>query len=117
MNEPVITLRDTIADEVPLIAALESAHGDNFVMAYSLGRHYREFDRPEVLYKSVYRSEDLIGFAILVLVLAVRGRDRAHALVHLPEDQLVLGQPLLSRVHLERNGPAIGPVMKHCGWA
>jgi diamine N-acetyltransferase len=67
VNESVITLRDTIADEIPHIAALESAYGDNFVMSYSLERHYREFDRPDVLYKSVYRGSDLIGFAILVL--------------------------------------------------
>ncbi|HSK18790.1 MAG TPA: GNAT family N-acetyltransferase [Longimicrobiales bacterium] len=63
----MIELRDTIADDIPHIAALESAHGDNFVMPYSLERHYRELDRPEVLYKSVYRGSDLIGFAILVL--------------------------------------------------
>lgn len=67
MNEPVIMLRDTIADEMPLIAALESAHGDNFVMSYSLERHYREFSRTDVFYKSIYRDSDLIGFAILVL--------------------------------------------------
>lgn len=67
MHEPVITLRPTVEDEIPRIAALEAAFGGGFVLPYSLDQHYREFRRAEVLYKSVYRGDDLIGFALLVM--------------------------------------------------
>lgn len=63
----MIELRDTTIDELARIAAMERSGADGFVIPCTLERHRREFARKGVVYKSLYRRDEFIGFVILVL--------------------------------------------------
>jgi diamine N-acetyltransferase len=98
VNELTVTLRDTLVDELPRIAALEVTHGGGFILSYPLERHHREFARPDTLYNTVYCNGDFVGFVILVLdpdghsiefrriVIAESGKGLGKAVVHMVSD-------------------------------
>lgn len=129
MREQVITIRPTVEDEIPRVAVLESVHGDGFVLRYPLERHYREFRRPDVLYKSVYRGNELIGFAILVLdpdgvsvefrrvVIAESGRGHGSTVVSMVTD-LVRGDLGRTRLWLDvfEDNVRAQHVYERCGY-
>lgn len=62
-----LTVRDTKREELERIYEMERGEARNFVISYSLDRHRTEFANPEVVYKSVVRNGQHIGFLILVL--------------------------------------------------
>ena len=58
---------DAKREELGRICEMEWGEARNFVIPYSLSRHQAEFTRPDVLYKSIWRGRQHIGFLILVL--------------------------------------------------
>jgi GNAT superfamily N-acetyltransferase len=62
-----LLVRATKREELGRICEMERGEARNFVIPYSLDRHQEEFAKPEVLYKSIWRSGQHIGFLILVL--------------------------------------------------
>jgi RimJ/RimL family protein N-acetyltransferase len=67
MRADAITLRDTQIDELARISEMEQGDARDFIAPYSLERHRDELLKPDVVYKSIYRNDDLVGFVILVL--------------------------------------------------
>jgi len=62
-----LLVRDTQREELDRICDMEQGEARNFVIPYPLHRHQLEFTRPDVVYKSIWRSGQHIGFLILVL--------------------------------------------------
>ncbi|ABW31467.1 GNAT family N-acetyltransferase [Acaryochloris marina] len=60
-------LRITKREELECICELEQGEMRMFVIPYSLQKHQVEFAKPDVIYKSIWWNEELIGFFILVL--------------------------------------------------
>lgn len=60
-------VRDTKREELELICGMEQGEARNFVIPYSMEKHQSEFEKPDVVYKSVWSDRQLIGFVILVL--------------------------------------------------
>jgi RimJ/RimL family protein N-acetyltransferase len=58
---------DAKREELGRICEMEQGEGRNFVLPYPLSRHQAEFARPDVVYKSIWRSRQHIGFLILAL--------------------------------------------------
>jgi RimJ/RimL family protein N-acetyltransferase len=48
---------------------MERGKARSFILPYSFDRHQAEFTKPEVVYKSIWRGDQHIGFLILVLDL------------------------------------------------
>ena len=67
LGDKTLTLRDTEVKELARIVEMEQCEASAFVIPYSLERHRKEFAKQEVVYKSIYRAVQLIGFLILVL--------------------------------------------------
>ena len=67
LTDETITLRDTACRELALIAEMEQGEAYSFVIPYSLPRHQDEFEKPAIVYKSIYRDDKIIGFVILAL--------------------------------------------------
>lgn len=65
--DETITLRDTKVEELAAICKMEQGDARNFILPYSLERHQKEFAEPTVVYKSICRADELVGFIILVL--------------------------------------------------
>lgn len=66
-TDQTITLRDTTPSEVDAIQGMEKGDAHRFIIPDSPDEHRRAMARPDVLYKSVCRGEELAGFAVLVL--------------------------------------------------
>jgi len=62
-----LVVRDTEARELERIREIEQGEARNFIIPYSADRHQTEFSRPGVVYKSIFRDGQHIGFLILVL--------------------------------------------------
>lgn len=62
-----LELRQTATEDLAGVAALEQGDARAYIIPYSLERHRRELDRPDVVYRSIHRAGELIGFVILVL--------------------------------------------------
>jgi RimJ/RimL family protein N-acetyltransferase len=62
-----VELRDTTADELTLIADLESGDARRFIIPYAIERHRDEYLRKNVVYLSIYDKEEFTGFILLVL--------------------------------------------------
>jgi hypothetical protein len=62
-----LLVRATNRAELERICQMEQREARHFVIPYSLDRHHTEFGKPGVLYKSILRDGQLIGFLILVL--------------------------------------------------
>jgi ribosomal protein S18 acetylase RimI-like enzyme len=58
---------DTKREELGRICAMEQGEARNFIIPYPLDRHEAEFAKPDVVYKSISRGGQHIGFLILVL--------------------------------------------------
>jgi diamine N-acetyltransferase len=58
---------DTKREELGRISKIEQSEARKFIMPYSLDRHEAEFAKPDVIYKSIWRGGQHIGFLILVL--------------------------------------------------
>lgn len=67
MCDEAIALDDTEFRELPAICEMEQGEARHFVLPYPLQRHQEEFAKPTVVYKSIRRGENLVGFVILVL--------------------------------------------------
>jgi diamine N-acetyltransferase len=67
LSNQELLIRATKREELGRICEMERGEARNFVIPYSLDRHQAEFAKPEVLYKSIWRSGQHIGFLILVL--------------------------------------------------
>ena len=67
LTDETITLRDTERRELALITEMEQSEAYSFVIPYSLPRHQDEFEKPAIVYKSIYRDDKIIGFVILTL--------------------------------------------------
>jgi RimJ/RimL family protein N-acetyltransferase len=67
MRNEAITLRDTQIEELARICEMEQGDARDFIAPYSLERHRAELLKPDVVYKSIYHNDDLVGFLILVL--------------------------------------------------
>jgi diamine N-acetyltransferase len=67
LSKQELLIRDTKREELRRICEMERGEARNFVIPYSLDRHQAEFAKPEVVYKSIWRSGQHIGFLILVL--------------------------------------------------
>lgn len=67
MCEEGIALIDTDLRELPAIYEMEQGEARHFIFQYSLERHREEFAKPAVVYKSIRRGENLVGFVILAL--------------------------------------------------
>jgi RimJ/RimL family protein N-acetyltransferase len=67
MNDATVELRDTTIDELRRICAMEEGEAGRFIIPQTLDRHRSEFARPDVVYKSIWRGDEFIGFVILVL--------------------------------------------------
>ena len=66
-REQVILLRNSKREELSHICDLEQSEARNFIIPYSLERHLEEFAKSGMAYKSIWRSDRLIGFLILAL--------------------------------------------------
>lgn len=66
-DEHKLILRDTIPAEIRRIWEMEQGEARRFILPYTLERHYKELEKPDVFYKSIRRNKKLIGFLILVL--------------------------------------------------
>lgn len=62
-----ISIRNTKREELNRICDMEQGVARSFIIPYSLERHQAEFARPGTVYKSIWRSDQFIGFVILVL--------------------------------------------------
>lgn len=60
-------LRNTKRAELGYICELEKGEMRMFIIPYTLKRHQLEFSKPDVIYKSIWWHEELVGFLILVL--------------------------------------------------
>ena len=58
---------DAKREELGRICEMEQGEARNFIIPYPLNRHQAEFARPDVVYKSIWRGGQHIGFLILVL--------------------------------------------------
>jgi RimJ/RimL family protein N-acetyltransferase len=67
LPEHELLIRNTKCDELVPICDMERGKARNFIIPYSLDRHMAEFERSEVLYKTIWRAGRTIGFLILVL--------------------------------------------------
>ena len=67
LPNPELLVRDTQREELDRICDMEQGEARNFIFPYPLQRHQLEFARPDVVYKSILRDGQHIGFLILVL--------------------------------------------------
>ena len=69
ITDGVITLADTTEDQLEIFHAMEKDEDTvPYIIPYSVEEHRHEFNRNDVIYKSVYDDKsELIGFVILVL--------------------------------------------------
>ena len=80
----VLELRDTTIDELSRIAEMERVDGGRFVLAWALERHHREHATAGVVYKSICRGTELVGFLILVLDADGRSVEFRRIVIHEP---------------------------------
>lgn len=67
-SDGVVSIVATRSEELPEIQAMERDDDtDPYILAYSLDKHRHEFSREDIRYKSIYVSERIVGFVILVL--------------------------------------------------
>lgn len=93
-----ILIRATESDELERICEMERGDARRFIITYSLARHRAELKRPNVLYKSIWKDSELVGFLILVLdpdnrsvefrriVISMPGRGYGKVAVRMVED-------------------------------
>lgn len=62
-----LVLRDTEREDLARISEMEQGEAQKFILAYSLEQHQTEFAKREVVYKSIWLRDELVGFLILVL--------------------------------------------------
>lgn len=62
-----IRFEDTEPHELAAICHMEQGDARRFIMPDDLGRHKEQLGRPDVIYKSIRRGDDLVGFVVLVL--------------------------------------------------
>src|SRR6266498_1452972 len=67
LSNQELFIRDTKREELGRICEMERGEARSFITPYSLDRHQVEFTKPEVVYKSIWRGDQHIGFFILVL--------------------------------------------------
>lgn len=67
LSNQELFIRDTKREELGRICEMKRGEARNFVIPSSLDRHRIEFTKPEVVYKSIWRGDQHIGFLILVL--------------------------------------------------
>lgn len=63
----MLVLKNTKPEELHHITKMEQADAREFIIPYTLVRHQTELEKPNVVYKSIWREEELTGFLILVL--------------------------------------------------
>lgn len=68
-SDGVVSLRDTTREQLPRIHAMEQDPDTvGFIMPDTMEKHRREFDRDNVVYKSVYDARDEhVGFVIFAI--------------------------------------------------
>ena len=93
-----VTLRKTTVEELAAICAMEQGEAREFIIPYPLERHLKEFQAGTTLYRSIWRSDRLVGFVILALdpdgrsvefrriVVSERGRGIGSHVVRLVQD-------------------------------
>jgi hypothetical protein len=62
-----LLIHDTKREELARICEMERGEARSFIIPYSLDHHQVEFTKPEVVYKSIWRADQHIGFFILIL--------------------------------------------------
>ncbi|MGE0058322.1 MAG: GNAT family N-acetyltransferase [Dehalococcoidia bacterium] len=62
-----LTLRNTTSHELAAIAVMEQGEAAATILPASAEQHREDFVRPDVLYESLVRDHELLGFVILVL--------------------------------------------------
>lgn len=69
VTDNVISIRDARTDQLECFHEMEQDEGSRrYIIPYSVNKHRREFDKENVIYKSVFDEQRrLIGFVILVL--------------------------------------------------
>lgn len=97
MPDATVTLHDTEFAELQSICDMEQSEARELIIPYTLDRHRTAFADPAIVYKSIRRGEQVVGFVILALdpdgvsvelrriVVTSRGRGigtRAVELVH-----------------------------------
>lgn len=67
LTTETIALCDTAVEELAVICEMEQGDARHSIVPYSLHRHREEIGKPDIVYKSIRRSDKLIGFMILAL--------------------------------------------------
>lgn len=67
VEDKELVLRDTKREDLARIAEMEQGEARKFIISYSLEQHQAAFAKPEIVYKSIWRGGELVGFLILVL--------------------------------------------------
>ncbi|NEQ52512.1 MAG: GNAT family N-acetyltransferase [Leptolyngbya sp. SIO3F4] len=64
----MISIRKALPAEILSFANMETVQGTaEFIIPYTLSKHYVEFSKPNVHYLSIIGNKDLAGFIMLVL--------------------------------------------------
>lgn len=67
IKDQQLILRDTQPEELIQIYEMEQGEVQKFIIPYTLEQHRQKLQNPDVLYKSIWKNNELVGFLILVL--------------------------------------------------
>jgi diamine N-acetyltransferase len=62
-----LILSDTKTEELIHICKMEQGDAHQFIIPYTLEQHHHKIQSPDVIYKSIWRDLEMIGFLILAL--------------------------------------------------
>jgi len=67
-NQKKIEIRDSLKNELILFQRIEAEDDTkNFIIPYTYQKHLEEYDKPEIVYKTIVVEKTIVGFIILRL--------------------------------------------------